>query len=118
MNTYLKKDYEVFQVRDEKVKISSMFRFDYGTNEKVFDEKLDNIAINKAFDVYRKHNNILNKKEIKNIRVSCNLSQRNFAKMIGWDEATIIRYEQGALPSKANNEIFIGLRDNVDMNFE
>lgn len=55
MNTYIKESRETFQVRNENIEVISMFRFDGETNQIVFDEELDNQAINKAFDIYRKN---------------------------------------------------------------
>lgn len=110
MNTYIKNDNEVFKVRDEDIEVVSNFRFDSDTHEKIFDEELDNMAINKAFDKYRRKNNILGKDEFKRIRETFNLSQRDFSKITGIGKASISRYEKGALPSKVNNSLYIDLK--------
>lgn len=115
MNTYIKESRETFQVRNENIEVISMFRFDGETNQIVFDEELDNQAINKAFDIYRKKYNILSKEEIKQIREMYKLSQRAFAKLLGWSPATIARYERGSVPTKVNNSLLISLRDNQDL---
>ncbi|MGK0554628.1 DUF4065 domain-containing protein [Macrococcus capreoli] len=114
MNTYIKRDKETFKVRDEDIQIESEFRFSLDTNEKVFDEQLDNIAINKAFNVYRAKNDLLGNIEIREIREKYQLSQRDFAQITGLGKATISRYEKGALPSKVNNNLY----KNIDRNVE
>lgn len=43
------------------------------------------------------------------------LSQRAFAKLLGWSPATIARYERGSVPTKVNNSLLISLRDNQDL---
>lgn len=45
---------------------------------------------------------ILSVDEIKGIRKAYGLSQRSFAQLLGIGEASIVRYEKGSIPSKAN----------------
>ncbi|WP_253345451.1 type II toxin-antitoxin system antitoxin SocA domain-containing protein [Staphylococcus equorum] len=118
MNTYVKNGIEVFKIRDQEITIESDFCFDLETDEKVFDETLDNIAINKAFDIYRENNNILSKEKFKAIRNKYQLSQREFAELTGISKASISRYEKGAIPTKVNNNIYIDLDENVDKMLE
>lgn len=114
MRTLIKKGTETFRIIDQEIKVESDFCFDVETNEKVFNEKLDDIAINKAFDVYREQNNIYNKDEIKEIRNKYRLSQKEFAELTGISIASIIRYEKGAIPTKANNNIYMSLDKNAN----
>lgn len=115
MTTYIKESKEIFQVKNEDIEVTAMFRFDSETDEVVYDEELDNKAINMAFDIYRKKHNILSKELIKQVREKYNLSQRTFAKLLGWSPATVARYERGAIPTKINNAILISLKDNQDL---
>ena len=118
MNTFVNKGFETFKVRDQDITVKSEFRFNMETNEKVFDEELDNIAINKAFDIYRKENQILSKEKFKTIRNKYQLSQRDFAEITGISKASISRYEKGAIPTKVNNNIYIDLDKDVNKMLE
>lgn len=115
METYMKESLQIFEVKNQTIEVSSKFRFSSETNEIVFDRELDNIAINQAFDIYREKNNILSKKTIQEIRQKYSLSQRAFAKLLGWSPATIARYEKGAIPSKVNNGILFTLNQNTEL---
>ena len=49
--------------------------------------------------------------EIKEIRQRYGLSQRSFAQLLGIGPASIVRYEQGATPSKANANLIRAARN-------
>ena len=49
--------------------------------------------------------------EIKDIRTGYGLSQRSFALLLGIGPASIVRYEQGATPSKANANLIRAARN-------
>lgn len=115
MTTYIKESTEIFQVKNESIEVTAMFKFDSETNEIVYDEVLDNTAINMAFNIYRKKYNILSKDQIRQVREKYNMSQRAFAKLLGWSPATITRYERGAIPTKNNNSILISLNDSQEL---
>lgn len=112
METYVKKDKEIFLVRDENIEVESEFRFDSLTHEKVFDEELDDRAIKKAFEIYRKSNDLITPEEIRNLRKMYALSQRAFAIVTGLGKSSIIRYENGAVPTKMNSNFLKDLKSN------
>lgn len=111
MSTIIKKGKETFEVRNEQIEVESDFRFDVETDEKVSDNYLDNIAIQKAFEIYRKKHDIITKDELVQIRNKYELSQRAFATLTGIGVATIARYETGQIPINANNELLKSIRD-------
>ena len=59
----------------------------------------------KAFDAYREKHGLLKSSEIQEIRTKWNLSQAAFAALLGMSQATINRYEQGALQQKKEDEL-------------
>lgn len=111
MSTEIRKSKDTIQVRNETFEVVSDFRFDIETGDKVSDNILDNIAIQKAFKMYRKKYNVLSKDEIKNIRKKYAISQRDFATLTGIGVATIARYETGQIPTNSNNELIKSLGD-------
>ena len=48
---------------------------------------------------------------VKAIRAKYGLSQRSFAALLGIGEATMVRYEQGAVPSRANANLILAAED-------
>lgn len=111
MNTEVRKGKDIIQVRNETFEVISDFRFDIETGKKVSDNTLDNIAIQKAFKMYREKYNVLSKDDIKHIRKLYDISQRDFATLTGIGVATIARYETGQIPTNSNNELIKSVRD-------
>lgn len=115
MNEIIKEGTATFKVRNETIEVMGEYRFDLDTNTKVADEKLDQLGQEKAVEMYREKNDILNSNDIKIIRGIYGLSQRAFAKLTGIGVATIARYETGQMPTKANNELLKSVGQNFQM---
>ncbi len=75
--------------------------------EEVFIEKYEEKNLDNAYNVYREKNNILFVDEIKAIREQYGISQSDMAKALGWGAKTITRYENGDIPNRSHNELFI-----------
>lgn len=71
----------------------------------LFGDELYNQLLQKAYDEYRRRNELLSPEDIRRIREKYQLSQVLFSKIAGIGEATLQRYERGALPSVANNKL-------------
>ncbi|MCC9272358.1 MAG: helix-turn-helix domain-containing protein [Lactobacillus gallinarum] len=66
---------------------------------------LDNAAIKIAQDKYREMFDFVKPEEIKALRQKWNLTQKQFAKVIGWSPSTVALYEVGEIPTKSNNRL-------------
>jgi putative zinc finger/helix-turn-helix YgiT family protein len=106
---------EVSNIRGDEIRTISKIRICSVCKEELFDEDLDEENIKRAYDVYRERHGILSPEEIKNIRESYGLSQRAFAKLLGIGEASIARYETGALPEKSLSNMIMLLKDPKNM---
>jgi putative zinc finger/helix-turn-helix YgiT family protein len=106
---------EVSNVRGEKIKALGKIRVCSVCGEELFDEELEEENIQRVYDIYRKKHGILSLDEIRNIRESYGLSQRAFAKLLGIGEASIARYETGALPEKSLSNMIMLLKDPKNM---
>lgn len=109
MRTEIREIQEAYTIRGEQVTVVTKARFDHATGKQVFDQELDNEAINTAFDAYRSNHMMITPSRIKALRQRWNLSQRDFAALLGWSATTVATYETGALPSKANNKLLLAL---------
>ncbi|ADH59876.1 transcriptional regulator, XRE family [Thermoanaerobacter mathranii subsp. mathranii str. A3] len=106
---------EISTVRGDEIKALAKIRVCSVCGEELFDEELEEENIQRVYDIYRKKHGILSPDEIRNIRESYRLSQRAFAKLLGIGEASIARYETGALPEKSLSNMIMLLKDPENM---
>ncbi|ERM92511.1 XRE family transcriptional regulator [Caldanaerobacter subterraneus subsp. yonseiensis KB-1] len=106
---------EISNVRGDEIKALARIRVCSVCGEELFDEELEEENIQRVYDIYRKKHGILSPDEIRNIRESYGLSQRAFAKLLGIGEASIARYETGALPEKSLSNMILLLKDPKNM---
>lgn len=95
---------ETFPVRNEDITINSKVKICTFCGNELFDHELDDMNIRNVYDAYREKHGILFPDQVKEAREKYGLSQRGFAKVLGWSQATVVRYEGGALPSSSHNE--------------
>jgi putative zinc finger/helix-turn-helix YgiT family protein len=65
-----------------------------------------------AYEEYRRRHSMLQPKEIRSLRKQYGLSQKEFARLLGWGEITLSRYENGALQDEAHDTTMKLLHDN------
>jgi len=106
---------EASNVRGDEIKALARIRVCSVCGEELFDEELEEGNIKRVYDIYREKHGILSTKEIRNIRENYGLSQRAFAKLLGIGEASIARYETGALPEKSLSNLLMLLKDPKNM---
>lgn len=106
---------ESYPVRSEEIEILSKVAVCVHCGEGVPDEELDDVTLQLAYETYRRKHDLLGPDEIVGLREKYGLSQRAFARLLGWGEATIARYESGKLPDKAHNVTLKNLRDPMQM---
>ncbi len=97
----IKKDYkQIFTIRGEEFEVTAPALFDDSTNELLYDEELDDKAIEMANDLYREAHGFVYPSEIKKFREKLSISGRDLAALIGFSPTTIVMYENGALPTE------------------
>lgn len=74
--------------------------------------KMESDNLLNARNAYRKKNNLLTSYEIVELRERYGLSQIDLAKLLGWGEATISRYESKAIQDEAYDMMLRIIRDN------
>jgi putative zinc finger/helix-turn-helix YgiT family protein len=94
---------ETIEVRKEPIEVYAQVAVCENCGEDVPCEQLDDATLEQAYNIYRRKHQLLSPEEIKDIRTKYGLSQRAFARLLGWGEATISRYEAGKLPDKGHN---------------
>lgn len=113
-HTHVEVREETLNVRGVSIQTNSEVRICKVCNQPVFDEYLDGLNIEKAFEIYREEHQLMSKEDIVEIRKKYGLSQRGLAILLGWGPATVARYETGAIPSNSHHMVLLNLRDNLD----
>lgn len=71
--------------------------------------------VEKAYEIYRKNHGLLSGRDIQRIRERWKLSQDSLARLLGMSQATINRYEQGALQNQKEDELIRACEDSNRM---
>lgn len=77
-----------------------------------------NLNLLNAINAYRKQNGLLTSDEIVSLRKEYSLSQVDLARLLGWGEATISRYESKAIQDEPYDNTLRSLKDNPYIVFE
>lgn len=93
---------ETIEVRGEKVDVESRVAVCPMCKEILVDEDLESRNLDLAYETYRTRHHLLSPTEIAEIRQEYGLSQRSLARLLGWGEITIHRYESGAIQDNAH----------------
>ncbi len=101
---------EIYDVCGEPVEVDTQVVVCVDCGEEFYSEELDNATLVRAYNEYRRRHKLLLPEEIKEIREQYGLSQRSFAKLLGWGDRTICRYENGSIQDKAHNSLLLFLR--------
>jgi len=101
---------ESFPVRGEPIEVVSDVRICIVCKEELFDPELDEANLERAFSEYRKKHNLMSPSDIREVRSRFG-SGRLVATLLGWSQATLVRYENGAIPNKAHHDQLLQLRD-------
>jgi len=97
-------------VRDELYEIEEHVPICTECREEVFVEDIEEANIQRAYDAYRLKHGLVFPYEIAEVRRMYGVSQRGLARILGWGEVTIHRYENGSLPDSAHNAILKSLK--------
>ncbi|MHB1452321.1 MAG: type II TA system antitoxin MqsA family protein [Coriobacteriia bacterium] len=82
---------------DARVAVCRVCANDIGMTE------FDDAALQAAFSVYRARHDLLQPEQIREIRSRYGLGQKAFARLLGWGDVTLARYETGSLQSEAHD---------------
>lgn len=113
--TRIEERIETYNVKGDTVKVPALIRLCPSCNAEVSDETLDDLALQTAFDVYRRNHKIVFPAEIRAMRESYGLSQRALSGLLDWGPITIQRYEAGSLPDEAHNQVLRLIQDPFNM---
>lgn len=102
-------------IKGEKIDYEETYYFccNSDDNENKFATgKMENDNLLNARNAYRKAHDLLTSEDIIEIRDKYGLSQADLARLLGWGEVTISRYESKAIQDEAYDNILRIIRDN------
>ena len=98
---------ETYPVKGQDVTVTANVCICANCQKEIWDSKLDDDNLRRAYLEYRKMHNLLTPEQIKNIRLQYGVSQTTFAKILGLGEKTITRYENGSIQDEAQNNLIL-----------
>lgn len=101
----IREEKESYPVRNEQTEITAKVTYCKHCGEQIWNEEIDDNNLKDAFKQYRIVHGILQPEDIKKIREKYSLSQTAFAKILGFGEKTITRYESGSIQDAAQNNL-------------
>ena len=81
-------------------------------NNDLYVNEIENENNERIYEIYRNKANIIEPKDIINLRKKYNLSQRELTAILGFGKMTINRYERGGVPTKSQSDYIKLLIDN------
>lgn len=101
---------EVLKVRGEDINVTSRVHYCPEGEHYFYDVADEEEKFQNAYKEYRRRKGLLQPDEIEKIRNQYGLSQKNFARLLGWGDITIHRYESGAIQDDAHNDVLVLIR--------
>jgi putative zinc finger/helix-turn-helix YgiT family protein len=102
---------EIVKVGGEEIKIETLTYFCPVGKHYFYDLEDEEKKYQDAYRAYRERKCLLQPEEIKQIREKYGLSQRAFARLLGWSALTLHRYETGAIQDNVHNDLLSILKD-------
>jgi len=98
---------DTYKVKGEDITIDVTICKCSCCGEDIWVSDVDNNNLRTAYNEYRKKHQLLTPDQIKGIREKYGLSQVSFAKLLGFGEKTIARYENGSIQDEAHNNLMM-----------
>lgn len=96
---------ETYPVRGEDVTVDAQVAVCRVCANDIGMAELDDPALQAAFGVYRARHDLLQPERIRAIRSKYGLGQKAFARLLGWGDVTLARYESGSLQSESHDSV-------------
>lgn len=96
---------EVYSVKGEDVSIEATVCVCKKCGNEIWNEEVDGANLRSAYCEYRKRHDLLQPDEIRKIRLMYGVSQTTFARILGFGDKTITRYENGSIQDAAQNNL-------------
>ena len=102
---------ETYTVRGREITVPVAREICRVCGEEIGSDEQDQCMLDAVYAEYRKQVGLLSPRRISHLREKYGLSQRAFAALLGMSQATINRYENGALPQQTHNDAIAACKD-------
>ena len=102
---------ETYPVKGEEITIMAKVLICEECGTEVWTPENDDSNLEKAYEVYRKRHGLLMPHEIQSMREKYGVSQVAFARILGFGDKTIARYENGSIQDEAPNNLLLLVRN-------
>ena len=94
---------EVFAVRGDEVTVDARIPACRECGELIGTAEYGDETYRAVYNLYRERHGLLMPEQIREIRASYGLGQKAFARLLGWGDVTLSRYENGSLQSDSHD---------------
>ncbi|MBQ8537186.1 MAG: type II toxin-antitoxin system MqsA family antitoxin [Clostridia bacterium] len=101
---------ETYQVKGKEYTVNAQVPVCPHCNIDLWDPDAEDRILRQVYAMYREDTGLLSPEEIKEIREQYGLSQSSFARLLGFGEKTITRYENGALQDEVQNNLLLMMK--------
>lgn len=102
---------EYYPVKNESVAIEATIAICDLCKEEIIQPDIEQNNLALAYAAYRQKYGLLQPEEIRALREKYRMGQRKFARLLGWGDVTVHRYEAGAVQDVGHNQSFRLLQD-------
>jgi len=106
---------EFYPIKGEEIKICAQIYFCTDCNAEITTDKTEENNYLTASKYYRSKHNLMHPDEIRSVREKYGLSQRAFARLLGWSDTIFSYYERGRIQDSAHNETLLLLEKPSNM---
>ena len=106
---------KTFEIRGENIKVPAKYYVCKNCNTEFWTPELEVDPLELAYNEYRHKHGMVQPKEIKGLRKSYGLNQKELSRLLGWGDVTIARYETGSLQDKAHDAMLKLIQDPNNM---
>ena len=103
VNMSIQSKLETIIVRGDKIKVNAESLLCPNCGSEFGDEKYVSDPLDLAYCEYRRKHNMMQPEEIRALRKSYGLTQKELAALLGFGEVTLSRYERGSLQDDAHD---------------
>ncbi len=104
---------ETHEIRGDAVVVQAEIAICRNCGAEVGVPELDERTLDRAYDAYRQLHRIPGPEQIRSLRERWQLSQRGFARLLGWAQPTMSRYEMGSLPDQPHADLIDMLQNDT-----
>ncbi len=101
----VREETRTYTVRDTEVNVNLFLSYCKTCKEEVYNREMEIHNDGIVFNAYKEKNGLLTSHEVKDLREKYGLSQQNFARLLGFGDKTVTRYENGSIQDRAHDNL-------------